>query len=301
MWGQLFTVMNEPNQPQPEETRHTHEAIVEVAGARHVASRLMRESLVDKQVIAGTEAPQIRILPWANVIKIGGRSIIDRGRTALYPLIDEIAANLDRHKMIIGTGAGIRSRHVFSVALDLGLPPGALAVLSAIDTEMNAHIVGALLAKYGVGILLPAANVNQLLPVLLQMGNAVVFNGVPPYHLWEQPADLGKLPPHRTDSGTLLMADVLGARSLIYVKDQDGLYSEDPAVNPGAEFIPHIGLTELERRNLKTLPIERQALRLLHTARSLTQIQLVNGLKPGQLTAALDGKPVGTIIAKEAT
>ena len=273
--------------------------IVEVAGTRHVTSRLMRESLVDKQVVASTQAPQIRILPWANIIKIGGRSIIDRGRDALYPLIDEIAANLDRHKMIIGVGAGIRTRHVFSVALDLGLPPGALAVLGAIDTEMNAHIVGALLAKYGVGMLLPAASVNQMLPVLLQTGNAVIFNGVPPYHLWEQPAAVGKLPLHRTDAGTLLMADVLGVRSMIYVKDQDGLYSDDPVDNPKAEFIPRISVADLEQRNLKTLPVERQAVRLLRTARNLAQVQLVNGLKPGQLTAALDGEPVGTIIYRE--
>src|SRR6266496_1192963 len=174
--------------------------IEEIAGARHVTSRLMRESLVDKGVIASTEAPQIRILPWANVIKIGGRSIIDRGREALLPLIDEIAAILPHHKLIIGAGAGIRSRHVYSVGLDLGLPTGALAVLAGIDAEMNAHIIGALLAKYGVGIILPAAGVNQMLPVLLDAGNAVIFNGVPPYHLWEQPAAVGKLPPHGTDA-----------------------------------------------------------------------------------------------------
>lgn len=273
--------------------------IQEIAGARHVVSRLMRESLVDKQVIASTEAPQIRILPWANVIKIGGRSIIDRGREALYPLIDEIAANLSKHKLLIATGSGIRARHVFSVGLDLGLPTGALAVLTGIDAEMNAHIVGALLAKYGVGIILPAANINQLLPVLLQVGNAVIFNGVPPYHLWEQPAEIGKLPPHRTDAGTFLMSDVLGARKMIYIKDQDGLYSEDPNDNPHAEFIPRISLRELEQRNLRTLPIERQVLKLMHTARSTTEIQIVNGLKPGRLTAALDGENAGTVIYRE--
>ena len=29
---------------------------------------------------------------------------------------------LDRHKLIIGTGGGVRSRHVFSIGIDLGLP-----------------------------------------------------------------------------------------------------------------------------------------------------------------------------------
>jgi molybdenum storage protein len=259
----------------------------------------MRESLVDRAVIASTEAPQIRILPWANVVKIGGRSIIDRGREALLPLVEEIAENLPRHKLIIGAGAGIRSRHVYSVGLDLGLPTGALAVLAGIDAEMNAHILGALLARYGVGIILPAAGINQMLPVLLQAGNAVIFNGVPPYHLWEQPAPIGKLPLHGTDAGTFLMSDVLGARSMIYVKDQDGLFSDDPNTNPKAELIPRISLRELEGRHLRTLPIERQVLNLMHTARSTTQIQIVNGLKPGRLTAALDGRDAGTVIYRE--
>jgi molybdenum storage protein len=285
--------------PETPERPQDRIGIIEMAGAQHVVSRLMRESLVDRGVLASTEAPQIRILPWANVIKIGGRSIIDRGSAALLPLIDEIAANLSKHKMIIGAGAGIRSRHVYSVGLDLGLPTGALAVLAGIDAEMNAHIIGSLLAPYGVGIILPAAGVNQMLPVLLDAGNAVVFNGVPPYHLWEQPSPLGKIPLHGTDSGTFLMSDVLGARSMIYVKDQDGLYSDDPATNPSAEFIPRISLNDLESRGLRTLPIERQVLNLMHTARSTTKIQIVNGLKPGALTAALDGQEAGTTIFRD--
>ena len=52
----------------------------------------MRESLVDKDLIAGTESPVARILPNLNVIQIGG-NVIDRGRSALLPLLDEIAAN----------------------------------------------------------------------------------------------------------------------------------------------------------------------------------------------------------------
>ena len=39
-------------------------------GAQHVQSRLMRESLVDKNVIARTESPVTAILPDVNVIQI---------------------------------------------------------------------------------------------------------------------------------------------------------------------------------------------------------------------------------------
>ena len=35
---------------------------------------------------------------------------------------------------------------------------------------------------------------------------------------------------------------------------------------------------------------------MMLNARQIREIQFVNGLKPGQLTAALNGEPVGTII-----
>jgi len=36
-------------------------------------------------------------------------------------------------------------------------------------------------------------------------------------------------------------------------------------------------------------------------ARHIREIQFVNGLKPGQLTAALNGEPVGSVIYREPT
>jgi molybdenum storage protein len=66
---------------------------------------LVEGSLSDAQVLAHTGLePPLAILPAANVIKIGGQSFIDRGRAAVFPLIEELAANLGQHEMIIGTG-----------------------------------------------------------------------------------------------------------------------------------------------------------------------------------------------------
>jgi molybdenum storage protein len=42
--------------------------------------------------------------------------------------------------------------------------------------------------------------------------------------------------------------------------------------------------------------VERAVLDLMLTARHIREIQFVNGLKSGQLSAALAGQPVGTII-----
>jgi molybdenum storage protein len=262
---------------------------------QHVTSGLMRESLVDKNVIAGTNGHVTSILPDVNIIQIGGHSIMDRGRTALLPLLEEIVANQPKHRMIIGVGAGVRSRHIFSVGLDLGLPTGALATLSAKDSAQNAYMVSCLLAQHGF-VYLEAPFVVQLLPAMLAAARGAVFNGIPPYALWEHPPLVGKLPPHGSDAGSYLIGEVFGARSVIFLKDVDGLYTADPKSDPAAEFIPDITARELIERNLTTLPVEPAVLDLITRARLMREIRVVNGLKPGNLTKALAGEAVGTVI-----
>lgn len=262
---------------------------------QHVPSSLMRESLVDKNVIARTESKVLAILPDVNVIQIGGRSIMDCGRAALLPLLDEIVANQPKHRMIIGVGAGVRSRHIFSVGLDLGLPTGALAALSAKDAAQNAYMVSCLLAKHGF-VYLEAPFVVQLLPAMLAAARGAVFNGIPPYSLWEHPPAVGKLPPHGSDAGSYLVAEVFGARSAIFLKDVDGLYTADPKLDPAAELIPEISVQELIRLNLPNMPLEPAVLQLMSHARLAKSIRLVNGLVPGNLTRALAGEAVGSLI-----
>ena len=264
-------------------------------GAQHVTSRLMRESLIDKKVIAGTESAVRAILPSLNVVQIGGLSIMDRGHTAVQPLLDEIIANQDEHTQVIGVGPGVRARHILSVGLDLGLPTGALATLAAKSSAQNAYMVSCLLANHGF-VYLEAPFIVQLLPAMLAAARGAVFNGIPPYDLWEHPPAVGKIPPHGSDAGSYLIGEVFGARSVILLKDVDGLYTADPKTNPDAKFIPEIGAAELIGMKLTTLPIEPVVLELLTRARLAKSVRIVNGLVPGNLTRALAGEPVGTLI-----
>jgi molybdenum storage protein len=267
----------------------------EEVGAHHIISRLMRESLMDKTLIAGTESSVRAILPNLNVVQIGGLSIIDRGHKALQPVLDEIVANQDKYTQIVGAGSGVRARHILSVGLDLGLPTGALATLTAKCSAQNAYMVSCLLASHGF-VYLEAPFVVQLLPAMLAAARGAVFNGIPPYDLWEHPPELGKIPPHGSDAGSYLVGEVFGARSIILLKDVDGLYSADPKTHPDAEFIPEISAADLLRRQLPTLPIEPVVLKLLTRARLAKSIRIVNGLVPGNLSRALAGESVGTLI-----
>src|ERR1700727_1440590 len=93
---------------------------------------LMERSLSEPDLQAKADAAaDFRILPDANVVKIGGQSVIDRGRAAVYPLVDEILAARKTHKMLIGTGAGTRARHLYSIAAGLSLAAGVLSQLGS--------------------------------------------------------------------------------------------------------------------------------------------------------------------------
>ena len=260
-----------------------------------LGKRLVSGSLSDAALQKATEAtPNHAILPWVNVVKIGGQSIMDRGRSAVGPVVDEIVANLPHHKMILGTGAGTRARHVYSLAIDLGLPIGVLTVLGTAVAWQNAQMLHYLMAKHGIAFLEPEGFAS--LPHYLMERGAVICQGMPPYKLWEGNPAVGRIPPQRTDTGCFLIAEVFGARKMIYVKDEDGLYTADPKKDRNATHIPRISVQELLERDLDDLVVERAVLEMMLNARHMREIQFVNGLKPGQLTAALNGEPVGTII-----
>jgi len=264
-------------------------------GRLHIESELMAESLMDKELLASTETEQVfRPLPALNIIKLGGQSIIDRGQQVVLPLLEEIIAARPAHQILLMTGGGTRSRHAYAIALDLGMPTGVLAKLGASISEQNALMISILLAPYG-GIKVGHDDLVKL-PSYLALGAIPVMHAMPPYGLWEEPAATGRIPPHRTDVGAFLTAEVLGAKRCVLVKDERGLLTADPKKNPAAEFVPEIEVNELLKMDLDDLPVERAMLDNLARARSVREVLLVNGLESGSLTQALRGENPGTRI-----
>lgn len=264
----------------------------------HVKSRLMGESLVSHSFIEVLEiAPQQRLFPDVNILKIGGQSICDRGVKVVPSIIKEIAANKEEHKIFITTGGGTRSRHIYAIGLELGMPTGIIARFGSSVSEQNALLISMLLSPWG-GIKIGHDEIVKL-PTYFAQGCIPVMHGMPPYDYFAIPPAKGRIPIHRTDVGTLILADLIGARSCIFVKDEKGLYSDDPKKNPHAEFIPEIGAKELIRRDQDDLIIERPCLEILQNSEVISQIQIINGMEEGNITQALKGEHVGTIIYKE--
>ncbi len=264
----------------------------------HIKSKLMGESLVGKSFIDGLGiAPQVRLYPDVSILKIGGQSICDRGVRALPPIIKEIADNKDGYKILITTGGGTRSRHIYTIGLELGMPTGILAKFGNSISEQNALLVTTLLAPFG-GIKIGHDDIVKLTSYF-QQGCIPVTHGMPPYNYFAIPPAKGRIPIHRTDVGTVILADLTGARSCIFIKDEKGLYTDDPKKNPHAEFIPEIGAKTLMERDLEDLVIERPCLEILQNSEVIDRIQIINGLEPGNITRALKGEHVGTVIYKE--
>ena len=264
----------------------------------HVKSKLMGESLVSRKLIETLEiAPQQRLFPDVTILKIGGQSICDRGKKALPGVIREIAANKKKHKMLLVTGGGTRSRHIYAIGLELGMPTGVIAKFGSSISEQNALLVSMLLSPNG-GIKIGHDEIVKL-PIYFAQGCIPVMHGMPPYDYFAIPPAKGRIPIHRTDVGTIILADLIGAKNCIFIKDEKGLYTDDPKKNPNAVFIPRIGVKQLLKKDLDDLIIERPCLEILQNSEVVNQIQIINGLEKGTITKALRGEPVGTVIYKE--
>lgn len=264
----------------------------------HVKSKLMGESLVSKSFIEELQvAPQQRLFPDVNILKIGGQSICDRGIRAVPTIIKEIVANKEEHKILITTGGGTRSRHIYAIGLELGMPTGIIAKFGSSVSEQYALLISMLLSPWG-GIKIGHDEIVKL-PTYFSQGCIPVMHGMPPYDYFAIPPPQGRIPVHRTDVGTLILADLIGARSCIFVKDEKGLYTDDPKKNPEAEFIERIGAKDLMEKDQDDLIIERPCLEILQNGQVVHQIQIINGLEEGNITQALRGENVGTIIYKQ--
>lgn len=265
-------------------------------GRFELKSGLMDETLVRKKNFQREKTvSQIRITPDLNVIKIGGHAAIDYGKKVMHPLLYEIGELSREHQILLVTGGGGRVRHIMDVGMDLGMPTGVLAELSAKISEQNAIMVSILLSKYN-GIRIHTGDLLEL-PSLLKLRMLPVLHGTPPYGLYEHPAKKGgAIPPHRTDTGAFLIAEVMGAKNCIIGKNVNGLYTENPQKNPNAEFIPKISASELLEMRLEDMVIEPMVVELIRDAAHIHEIRIVNCHVKGNIEKAILGKKVGTVI-----
>jgi molybdenum storage protein len=275
------------------------------SGRLHIESDMMGESLVSKEFLRSTEAKEyFRMHPDINVLKIGGQSIMDRGGKALFPILNVLIEAKEKYKILLMTGGGTRARHVYNIGVDLGMPTGVLSKLGDKVSWQNAEMLSVLLSKHGGVKIGHGDNLDQL-TMFCRLGYLPITYGIPPYGFFEHPAEYGSIPPHRTDCGAFLLAENIGARSLIFLKDEKGLYARDPkkveeSSRKDLTFYDRISAKKLLEMDLDDLIIERPILSLLQRAKCLKELQIIDAIRhPDHILAALEGQHVGTIIYQE--
>jgi molybdenum storage protein len=153
------------------------------------------------------------------------------------------------------------------------------------------------MARHGVPVVGGAA--FGAVALYLDQCGAAIFSGMPPYDMWQHVPSEGVIPPYRTDAGCYLVAEVYGCKNMVFVKDEDGLYTANPKNDKNAKLIPEVTVEELMAMDLPDLVIERPVLELMRNARHVKSVQVINGLKRGLIARALNGEHVGTIITAE--
>ena len=76
---------------------------------KNIESPLAGATLTDSSLSGISYDPQA-MMPDVKVLKVGGQSIMDRGRSALFPILDELVAAKDNYKLLICCGGGTRAR-----------------------------------------------------------------------------------------------------------------------------------------------------------------------------------------------
>jgi molybdenum storage protein len=264
----------------------------------HVKSALMGESLVSKEFIENLDiAPQERLYPDVKIMKIGGQSICDRGAKAMPAILKEIVRNRPAHKMLLTTGGGTRSRHIYTIGLEMGMPTGVIAKFGSMVSEQNALMIATLLSPWG-GVKISHSDIVKL-PTYFAEKIIPVMHGMPPYDYFAIKPKVGRIPIHRTDVGLVILADLIGSKTILFIKDEKGLYTEDPKKNPDAEFIAEIGAQDLLDSEQDDMVIERPCLEIIQNSEVIEKVQIINGLIEGNITRALNGEHVGTFIYKQ--
>jgi molybdenum storage protein len=264
---------------------------------RDIGGNFAGATLTSAHIADGIDYSPVALMPDVRVIKVGGQSMLDRGRAAIFPLLDELVAVKDKYQLLLCCGGGTRARHIYSIASELEMPTGVLAALGGYVPRQNARMLQMLLAKHG-GVFMLHDDFEKL-PLYFKLGCIPIMTGMPPFGYWEKPGKDGRIPANRTDAGVFLSAEVLGVKRALFIKDEDGLFTNDPKKDPTAKHIPRIGAHELLKTDLPDLILERVVIEYLTRARFCTELQIVNGLKRGQVTRALAGEDVGTIIYKD--
>ena len=224
------------------------------------------------------------------VVKIGGHLISTRDgiNVDLFKRYSRLFSEIyDGGRWCIVVGGGEEARRYVKAARSLGVNESICDLIAVKVTRINALLLASLLGERAI------QKIPESLEELIQYssrGKIVVMGGLQPGQ--------------STIAVSALAAEAINADKLIVATDVDGIYTDDPKLNPDARFLEEVTLSQLMKIVEKTSHkageyklIDMVAYKIL--SRSRIQTIYLNGMDPENVRRAIMGERVGTLIRRE--
>ncbi len=220
------------------------------------------------------------------VIRIGGSVVASPINTELLgKYAEEIKAIKQKgHEVAVVVGGGALAREFIGYAKSLGLGMDAQDEIAISCSRLFAQLF---LKRIGeVGCSKVAISLDEAAQCFGE-GKVAVMGGL--------------RPGITTDTVAALVCERVNADLLVKGTDQDGVYNKDPRKHPDAVKLDRLSLDDLSKVFEQTVHkagihqiIDPEAIKVLK--RKPLKIIVVNGFKPQNVLAAINGENVGTII-----
>ena len=220
------------------------------------------------------------------VIRIGGSVVASPINPTLISRYVELLKDLKTkgHGVAVVVGGGSLARDFIRAAKNLGVNESAQDEVAISVSRIFAQLFLRKLGELGCGAI----------PLTIDDAVKCVRDG--------KVAVMGGLEPGMTtDTVAALIAEKVNADLLIKATNQEGIYDKDPRKHSDAVLLEHLSFEELpnvfaedkHKAGIHQI-IDPEAVKILKRER--VKVVVVNGFKPENILAAVEGKHIGTMI-----
>ena len=227
------------------------------------------------------------------LVKISGESLAgDRGFGIEPRVVETLTREIGQVQaagvslgLVVGGGNIVRG----AVASEQGMDRVSADYMGMLATVINALALQDALERAGVETrVMTAIRMEELAePYIrrralrhLEKGRVVIFAG-----------GTGN-PYFSTDTAAVLRAIEMGADVILKATKVDGVYSDDPLVNPEAEFLPDLTYREVINNELQVMDAAAMSL----CRENDLPVIVLNIRNPGAILSALRGERIGTLV-----
>ncbi len=220
------------------------------------------------------------------VMRIGGSVVASPVNLELMRKYVDLLKTLRKksHAVAVIVGGGTLAREFIRIAKDLGLNQAAQDEVAISVSRLYAQLFLKMLGKMGC----------VAVPVTIEAAEDCLRNG--------KIAVMGGLKPGMTtDTVAALIASSIKAELYVKATDQEGVYDKDPRKYRNAVKLDHLSFKDLEsvltedkhKAGIHQI-LDPESVKLLK--KNKTKVIVVNGSDSENVSLAVEGKSVGTII-----